>query len=408
VSSSSSPAPSSSAPSSSAPSSSAPSSSAPSSSAPSSSAPSSSAPSSSAPSSSAAGSLVGWLLRLVVIAGLFVGAVFVANGPGTRAPASLSTPTVLTTAAPTAGCDVGAGPCRTAFDTHHGITLAITPRPIRTAAPLVVEAAFDGAATNPRVTFTGATMAMPPTTLPLRPQGAGRFVARGALPLCTEAVMPWTARVDVDLDGEPHSATFVFVTRRTAGDEAASADARPDAGIIAGADEIEFFADGAVVDVELADGRGPLALASMRGSAVLVGFGFTSCADVCPTTLSSWAAALRLLAPEELARVHGLFVSVDPARDSAAHVDDYARYFHPRLRGATGTRAQIDAATRAFGAVYALRVVDGVDAGPDYLVDHSAFTWLVDARGRIVARLPHAAGADVVAGAIRRVLQAQP
>ncbi len=357
-------------------------------------------------------SLPGWLLRLAVVGGVFVGAVFFASGPSTRAPASLSTTTTPTTSTPTSACDLAAGPCRVAFDAHHGFTLDVTPRPLRTAAPLLVQGRFDGAATNPRVTFTGATMTMPPTTLALAPQGSGAFVARGSLPLCTEALMPWTARVDVDLDGEPHTATFGFVTRQA---PAGSASAGPagaagsatDAGV-AVVEDVVLLDPSPPVEVVLADGRGPLALSAWRGSVVLVGFGFTSCADVCPTTLASWAAALQRLRPDEQARVRGLFVSVDPDRDTPAHVDEYARFFHPRLHGATGTRAQVDAATRAFGAAYAIHDEPGVDGGVDVRVDHAAYTWVVAPDGRIVARLPHAAAADVTAATLRRFLEVPP
>jgi protein SCO1/2 len=310
-------------------------------------------------------------------------------------------------------CDVGHGACRFAFDAHHAITLTLSPRPVQPAKPLVVEARVDGAGHNPRVTFTGAAMSMPVTTLPLSPAGQGRFVGRGALPLCTEAVMPWTARVDVDLDGEAHHATFAFVTRRGAVIEA-GVDAGVEAGVARGAgaaggvvgDDVELLPDAAPVDMTLASGAPPkpFSLSSLRGDVVLVAFGYTSCPDICPTTLSSWASALKALAPDERAHVSGVFVSVDPDRDSPAHVAQYAAYFDPKLTGATGTRAQIDAAAKTFGAYYAVHATAGVDAGVDYLVDHAVFTWLVAPDGRVVARLPHGAAVDVTVGAIRRFL----
>lgn len=343
------------------------------------------------------------MLRSLVVVAAFVGgvALFAAPRPRSAPPTTVSLPAAST------DCDVGHGACRFAFDAHHAITLTLSPRPVQPAKPLVVEARFDGAATNPRVTFTGAAMSMPVTTLPLAPRGQGAFVGRGALPVCTEATMSWTARVDVDLDGEAHQATFAFVTRRGAAplDAGTSVDGGVDGGVD-GSVDVELLPAGAPVEVTLVSGAGdkPLSLSSMRGDVVLVAFGYTSCPDVCPTTLSSWTAALNALSPDERARVRGVFVSVDPDRDSPAHVAQYAAYFHPNLTGATGTRAQIDAAAKAFGAFYEVHAQAGVDAGADYLVDHAVFTWLVAPDGGIVARLPHAAPVDVTVAAIRRFL----
>jgi protein SCO1/2 len=352
--------------------------------------------------------LSGAVLRSLVVVAAFVGGVTFFAAPKTRAPPSTSTSS--SAPAPSTDCDVGQRECRFAFDTHHAITLSLSPRPVLPARPLVVDARFDGTASNPRVTFTGAAMSMPVTTLPLSPRGHGAFVARGALPVCTEATMRWTARVDVELDGEPHSAVFAFVTRRDAAfvDGGVGGDAGDGGVVVDGGtgEDVELLPAGAPLDATLASGPGaaPLSLSSLRGKVVLVAFGFTSCPDVCPTTLSSWTAALNSLSPAERARVRGLFVSVDPARDTPAHVAQYAAYFHPNLVGATGSRAQIDAVTKTFGAFYEVHAKEGADAGADYAVDHAVFTWVVDPEGRIVARLPHAASVDVAVAAIRRFL----
>ena len=350
--------------------------------------------------------LHGAVLRSLVVVAAFVGGVALFAAPKPRPSASPS----AALPPPSTDCDVGQRDCRFAFDAHHAITLSLSPRPVQPATPLVVEARFDGNTTNPRVTFTGAAMSMPVTTLPLSPRGQGAFVARGSLPVCTEATMAWTARVDAELDGEPHQATFAFVTRRgeASADGGVALEVPVDGG--QGTDRVDLLPDGAPVDLTLASGTStkPFSLSSLRGDVVLVAFGYTSCPDVCPTTLSSWAAALKALSPDERARVRGVFISVDPDRDSAAHVAQYAAYFDANLVGATGTRAQIDAAAKSFGAFYEVHTKPGVDAGVDYLVDHAVFTWLVAPDGRIVARLPHAADVDVTVGAIRRFLPRNP
>ncbi len=121
---------------------------------------------------------------------------------------------------------------------------------------------------------------------------------------------------------------------------------------------------------------------SFAGQWRLMFFGFTHCPDICPTDLARNAQALRAFAasdPVRAARVQPIFVSVDPERDTPAVLKAYVANFPPRLIGLTGSPAQVEAAVRSF-RVYAARRGDG----PDYLVDHSAMTYLFDPAGRPV------------------------
>lgn len=141
-------------------------------------------------------------------------------------------------------------------------------------------------------------------------------------------------------------------------------------------------------DFVLRSADGPVDTASLRGNVVLVYFGYTYCPDICPTTLSAVAQALNQLAPDELAQVKTLFVSVDPARDTPQRLKDYAAFFHPSIVGVTGTPEEVAKAARLYGAVYARQDV-GSDAG--YVVDHSAWTYLVAPDGHLAGRLPYGA-----------------
>ena len=84
----------------------------------------------------------------------------------------------------------------------------------------------------------------------------------------------------------------------------------------------------------------PVTDQSFRGRYVLLYFGYTSCQDVCPVTLTSVAAALDLLGPRAV-RVQPLFVTVDPQRDTQEVLRRYVSAFTPRLVGLTGTPRQI-------------------------------------------------------------------
>jgi protein SCO1/2 len=147
--------------------------------------------------------------------------------------------------------------------------------------------------------------------------------------------------------------------------------------------------------------RGAVSLEDFRGQVVLLYFGYTWCPDICPTSLGLTSLALEMLAPDELARVQGLFVSVDPERDSPQRLKEYAEYFHPKILGVTGSKQELDRVTRLYGAAY--RKVEQATA-TDYVVDHSADTYLIDTQGRLVEILPHGTEPDRIVAAIRKIL----
>ena len=158
-------------------------------------------------------------------------------------------------------------------------------------------------------------------------------------------------------------------------------------------------------DFTLRSAEGPVALHDLRGKAVLIFFGYLGCPDVCPAALSNHAAAFRLLGPDDRARVAGLFVSVDPGRDTPAAVQEYAAGFHPLIRGVTGTDADLEEVSRRYGVVYARRTAD---ASGRYAVDHSPETFLIAPDGRLSARLSPETPPEALAAELRRWLRETP
>jgi protein SCO1/2 len=150
--------------------------------------------------------------------------------------------------------------------------------------------------------------------------------------------------------------------------------------------------------------NGPVDLADLRGDVVLIYFGYTWCPDICPTNLVLIANALKALTPEELERVHVLFVSVDPERDSPERLAEYSGYFHPEIIGLTGKPEQIAAVAELYGAAY--RRTELPDSAMGYVVDHSAYSHLVDPGGRLVRNLDHATPSAEIVAAIRELLAA--
>ena len=129
-----------------------------------------------------------------------------------------------------------------------------------------------------------------------------------------------------------------------------------------------------------------VALARYRGKVVLMAFGYTSCAAVCPITLATLAEARKRLGPAAGA-VQVIFVTVDPERDDAAHMKDFLAEFDPSFIGATGRPDALAAVRQSYG-VTAVKI----GTGDDYVMDHSSSIYLIDRAGRLRALMPYGHG----------------
>ncbi len=156
-------------------------------------------------------------------------------------------------------------------------------------------------------------------------------------------------------------------------------------------------------DFTLQSKQGPVSTASFRGKLILLYFGYTKCPDICPTSFAIMAQALNELDREELAKVVGLFVSVDPARDDVNALAQYVSYFHPNFIGVTGTPEAVAEAAKKYGAHY--RYTDVDDSAMGYIVDHSAAIYLVDRQGELRFAFPHDTPPETLLGAIRLLLE---
>ena len=115
---------------------------------------------------------------------------------------------------------------------------------------------------------------------------------------------------------------------------------------------------------------------SLKGNPSLVYFGFTTCPDVCPMELAEIAGAVDKLKVENNLDVQSVFITIDPERDTAEKVGEYASFFHDDMVGLTGTPEEIAKAAKAF-KVYYSRAAD-----PDFLdgysMNHSNIIYLLD------------------------------
>ena len=155
-------------------------------------------------------------------------------------------------------------------------------------------------------------------------------------------------------------------------------------------------------DFTLQSANGPVSLKDYRGKLVLVYFGYTFCPDICPTSLAATAEGLKLLKPEEAARVAMIFISVDPERDTPARLKEYVEFFHPSMVGVTGKPEDLAEIAKRYGVFYAKQKV--ATAGKGYVVDHSADTYVVAPDGQLVGKIAHATPPNEVAAEIRKHL----
>ena len=152
------------------------------------------------------------------------------------------------------------------------------------------------------------------------------------------------------------------------------------------------------MDFSLTDHEGnPVGPATLIGRPSMVFFGFTYCPDVCPTTLSDISGWLDELAADA-DRMNTVFITVDPARDTAEAMAEYVGYFHPTIRGWTGSEPEIANVTAGFRVQYERVAVEG----GDYTMNHTASVFLFDATGRFVSTIDYHEPREIAVPKIRR------
>ena len=155
---------------------------------------------------------------------------------------------------------------------------------------------------------------------------------------------------------------------------------------ITGADYAKGFA--------LADHNGAQrTLADFKGKVVVVFFGFTQCPDVCPTALADLAEVKRLLGPQG-DKLQGLFVSVDPERDTPEVLKAYMTNFDPGFLALRPTAEQLPEVAKAFKIFY--KKVEG-PTPTSYTMEHSAGSYVFDPQGRVRLYTRQAVGAHGLA-----------
>jgi protein SCO1 len=146
-------------------------------------------------------------------------------------------------------------------------------------------------------------------------------------------------------------------------------------------------------------------LSRYRGKVVALGFGYTYCPDVCPTTLYHLSQVRKALgaAGKDFQVV---YVTVDPERDNVARLREYVAAFDPSFVGATGTSAQLADVRKAYGIQIARKDVAGKPQA--YQVHHSSFIYLIDPQGALRAMMPFGTPVEDVTHDVNALLGRKP
>ncbi len=155
-------------------------------------------------------------------------------------------------------------------------------------------------------------------------------------------------------------------------------------------------------DFQLTDHNGqPRSLKDFAGKVVVLFFGFTQCPDVCPTSMAELAEVKRALGKDG-DKLQGLFVTVDPQRDTPEVLKGYMGNFDPSFLALRGTPEQLAAMAKDFKVYY--KKVEG-KTPTSYSMDHSAASFIFDTQGRVRLYTRYGSGAQALADDIKLLLK---
>lgn len=147
----------------------------------------------------------------------------------------------------------------------------------------------------------------------------------------------------------------------------------------------------------------PLSLSDLRGKPILLFFGYTSCPDVCPTTMAEFRQVKRALG-ERGDDAAFVFISVDGSRDSPERVVAFVKQFDPNFIGLTGDEGKIEAIAGEYFLFFAKAEISGTPSAAGYLMDHTGYSYLIDGQGRLRVIYPYGTAASVMVNDLNEFL----
>ena len=155
-------------------------------------------------------------------------------------------------------------------------------------------------------------------------------------------------------------------------------------------------------DFTLRSVEGPVSLGDLRGKVVLLFFGYTSCPDICPLSLARIGAFLSSLETEQAEQVSALFITLDPGRDTAERMRQYAGFFHPGIIGLTDDANAIDEVTARYGIAWERKT--SAESALGYSIAHPDTIILVDADGTLAGEVRGEEGSEALHARVLELL----
>tara|TARA_R110002167_G_scaffold162994_2_gene359663 strand:+ start:195 stop:650 length:456 start_codon:yes stop_codon:yes gene_type:complete len=146
----------------------------------------------------------------------------------------------------------------------------------------------------------------------------------------------------------------------------------------------------------------PFELYQLKGQPVILYFGYTSCPDVCPVGLAVIRDALN--SSEKFSTVPALFVTLDPARDTSERLSEYVAFFHKNIIPLRGSIEQTKSVIESYGGFLRHNVKAHEGADKDYLVDHSAYYYLLNKNAELVRVFDHSISSSDLAEILKSLL----
>lgn len=154
--------------------------------------------------------------------------------------------------------------------------------------------------------------------------------------------------------------------------------------------------------LDLTDQHGrPFSLADQRGNVVLVYFGYTTCPDYCPMTLSDFQVVKEELG-EDADRARFVMVTIDPERDTEERLNEYLAFFDHDFIGLRGSAEQTAQVERDYGV--AAQRVDYPGSASSYLMNHSTITYVIDPEGQLRLAYPHGFETELIVEDLQHLL----
>ena len=149
---------------------------------------------------------------------------------------------------------------------------------------------------------------------------------------------------------------------------------------------------------------------NFRGSYLLIFFGYSHCPDICPTALTLIANVMDSLG-ENSKNVQPIFITLDPERDTPEALRKFVSYFHPKLIGLTGTPDQVSSVAKSYFVKYQRFIPESFQdtlnnkEGLDYLLDHTAASYLLGPSAEGIALFQHGTSAAEMVAKIRSAME---